>query len=187
MENQITTQPNVASIGRRFMAMLLDTLLIAIPATIANHIIPVLGGLLIVFLYAPVLESSEVRATLGKYWMGIQVCDLQGERISFRAACIRYFTKLVSAVFIFLGHAVALFTPKKQAVHDLLADTLVVYGRLEKSLFDSWLDQLKRIFGSEETNARDRLAELEKLQSLRDKGTLTQEEFDQEKQKLLNS
>lgn len=183
--NTEQTTPYYASIGRRFVAVLLDALILVIPAAMANHVIPVAGGILITFFYAPVLESSEVRATIGKHLMGIQVCDLAGRRISFRAAVIRYFMKIVSSVFLFLGHVVAFFTERKQALHDLVAETIVVYGRSEKSIFDAWMDQCKSIFGSQQVREASRLSELERLQALRERGALSEEEFQKEKKRVM--
>ncbi|MCM2322825.1 MAG: RDD family protein [Oligoflexia bacterium] len=181
------TSASYASISRRLLAMLLDALILVIPVAIASQLVPVLGGILIAFLYAPVLESSEARATIGKHLMGIQVADIAGERISFRAACIRYFLKIVSSVLLFIGHALALFTQRRQALHDLAAETIVVYGRLELSLFDAWLAQFKAIVGSRDSGVSkiDTLGELERLAALRDKGALTDAEFEAAKKRLL--
>jgi uncharacterized RDD family membrane protein YckC len=144
----ITQTSNLpSSIARRFGAEILDSLVIIIPALAVNHVIPVAGGLLVWFLYSPVFEASELRATVGKYWMGVQVTDLQGARITFRAAVLRNVLKFLSSTLIFLGHIVAFFTARKQAVHDLVADTVVVYGRSEAPIFESWADSLKEIFG----------------------------------------
>ena len=74
--------PAYASLGRRGAAFLIDSLILVIPCAVISHIIPAIGTLLVYFLYAPILEASEIRATLGKYALGIQVTDLTGKRIS---------------------------------------------------------------------------------------------------------
>lgn len=177
----------LASIGRRLGAMILDGVIVGVLSMILGHAIPVIGSLLVMAAYAPVLESSEVRATIGKHLMGIQVADLSGGRISFRTGLIRYVMKFVSSVLLFAGYFVAFFTEKKQTLHDLVAETVVVYGRSERPLVDAWLDQLKAIFRSDggKGDVARNLAELERLQALRERGALTEEEFQAQKRKLM--
>ena len=52
----------------------------------------------------------------------------RGQRISFAMANARFFGKAVSAVLLFSGFIMAGFTTRKQALHDLMAGTLVVRG-----------------------------------------------------------
>ncbi len=172
------------SISRRFVAFVIDAALLTIPCALTGHVIP---AALIALLYAPVLESSTVKATLGKHWMGIQVTDLSGRRISFGTALTRFLIKLVSAALAFLPYGLALFTQRKQALHDLVPDTIVIYGREESSVWDAWMDNLKALFrtASQKVDQNGRVSDLERLQSLREKGTLTEEEFQKEKEKIL--
>lgn len=81
---------------------------------------------LLTWLYFSLLESSPMRATLGKKVMGLRVVTEDGKRLSFLRATGRYFGKIVSAAIWMLGFIMAAFTSKKQALHDLLAGTLVV-------------------------------------------------------------
>src|SRR5437868_4893995 len=136
-----------SSISRRVVAVFLDSLILLIPAWIASHLLPVAGALAVALFYAPVLESSALRGTIGKYLMGIQVTDLSGRRISAKAAFLRAFIKAVSFLLCLLPFIPAIFTEKRQALHDMIADTIVIYGRNEMSVIDAWLDQLKSIFG----------------------------------------
>jgi uncharacterized RDD family membrane protein YckC len=78
-------------------------------------------------LYFSMLESSGMQATLGKKAVGIAVTDLQGQRISFLRALGRYLGKYISALILLIGFIMAGITEKKQALHDLMAGTLVVY------------------------------------------------------------
>ncbi len=181
-----------SSLGRRFVAVLLDALILMIPCAIAARILPVVGGVIIAFLYTPVFEASAAQATIGKQLMGIQVSDLNGRRISFRAAVVRFFMKFVSSVLFFLGYLIAVFTAKKQTLHDLVADTVVIYGRSEVALADAWMNEMRSLLGSKEAGrpCGSRSAtyeELEKLQSLRERGAITEEEFQREKARLLSS
>ncbi len=63
---------------------------------------------------------------LGKMAMKIYVTDLDGGRISFGTATIRHLCKIVSAFVLMIGFIMAGFTARKQALHDMLANTLVV-------------------------------------------------------------
>jgi uncharacterized RDD family membrane protein YckC len=135
-----------ASIGRRFAALLLDGLIMLVPAAVAHIMIPVAGGILIFLCYAPILESSELKATIGKHLMGIQVVSMSNRKIKFRVALIRNVFKIVSASLLFLGHIMAFFTKHRQALHDLVAETVVVYGRSNKPIVDAWLDSARAIW-----------------------------------------
>jgi uncharacterized RDD family membrane protein YckC len=83
-------------------------------------------GIVVAWLYHALLESSEKQATLGKMICKIRVIDLEGQRISFMRATGRYFSKFISAVILLIGYIMAGFTEKKQALHDLIAGTLVI-------------------------------------------------------------
>lgn len=76
--------------------------------------------------YFALMESSPLRATLGKLAIGIWVGDVRGDPISFTRASFRYWFKAISALSLALGYVIAAFTPRKQALHDLLAGTLVL-------------------------------------------------------------
>jgi uncharacterized RDD family membrane protein YckC len=83
-------------------------------------------GLLVHWLYFTLMESSPRQATLGKMVVGIIVTTCDGRRISFLRANGRYFGKLLSALIFGIGFLMAGFTRKKQALHDMLADSLVI-------------------------------------------------------------
>jgi uncharacterized RDD family membrane protein YckC len=78
------------------------------------------------WLYYSLLESSAWQATLGKKALGLEVTDLDGNRISFGRATGRFFAKFISSIILFIGYIMAGFTEKKQALHDILAGTLVI-------------------------------------------------------------
>ena len=77
-------------------------------------------------IYFAWMESSSWQATLGKKMLGIRVTDLGGRRISFARASGRYLAKLISSAVFCIGFIMAAFTEKKQALHDIIAGTLVV-------------------------------------------------------------
>jgi len=197
MNSNLTNYFNYASLGRRAIALILDGAILLIPAALAAGLLPIAGGLIAYLLYAPVFESSVLKATPGKYLVGIEVVDLSGERLKFRAALLRNILKAVSTALLFTGFILALFSDKKQTVHDLVAESIVIYGRTEVPMFEAWLDQLKSIFNDQaspgsradevytRSSPAGNLSDLERLQGLRERGALTEEEFQMQKKKLL--
>jgi len=84
-------------------------------------------GILAQWLYFAYLESGEKQATWGKQAMNIYVTDLAGNRLSFGRASLRYFGKIISGLIpLFIGYIMAGFTERKQALHDMIASTLVL-------------------------------------------------------------
>jgi uncharacterized RDD family membrane protein YckC len=86
------------------------------------------------WLYWALCESSGWQATLGKKVLGLTVTDLEGRRISFGRASGRFWAgRGVSSTIPYLGATYfavdcicAGFTAKKQAIHDMIASTLVL-------------------------------------------------------------
>jgi uncharacterized RDD family membrane protein YckC len=78
------------------------------------------------WLYFTLMESSSKQATPGKIVLGIVVSDIRGHRVSFARANARFFLKFLSGLLFNIGYIIAGFTERKQALHDLIADTLVV-------------------------------------------------------------
>lgn len=78
------------------------------------------------WLYFASFESSAWQATPGKRMMRLVVTDLEGRRITFARASGRFFGKFISQFLLFFGFVLAGFTPRKQALHDILAKCLVL-------------------------------------------------------------
>lgn len=105
---------------KRIFAAFIDIMLLSILLSFASA-----GGWASIFLsalYFIASESSTFQATPGKVILGLRVTDLQGRRLSFRAAAIRFALKLVASFFF----VVAFATERKQALHDLVAQSMVV-------------------------------------------------------------
>lgn len=140
-----------AGFWRRFAALLIDSMVLSIGGMLTGGIVGgiigfILGisgtdlatiqiicgavgyliGIVINWLYYTLMESSSKQATLGKMALGIVVSDLSGEKISFGKANGRYWGKLISLITLWVGFIMAGFTEKKQALHDMVAGTLVV-------------------------------------------------------------
>lgn len=77
-------------------------------------------------LYFTFMESSKYQATIGKIALGLIVTDLNGGKLDFSKAFIRNICKIISNVTMLIGYIMAGFTEKKQALHDMIASTLVV-------------------------------------------------------------
>jgi uncharacterized RDD family membrane protein YckC len=78
------------------------------------------------WLYESLMWSSGRQATLGKMALGLRVTDLYGRRISFARATGRHFAKIISGMTLLIGYIMAAFTERRQALHDMVAGTLVV-------------------------------------------------------------
>ena len=140
---------NYAGFWLRFAAAILDGIILYILGSIAGFIVGLiigilslgndpttlaallggLVGLIVGWLYHALQESSSYQATLGKRAVGIVVTDLDGQRISFGTATGRHFAKILSGLILLIGYIMAAFTEKKQALHDIMAGTLVVKKR----------------------------------------------------------
>lgn len=144
--NARTHAPRYGGFWRRLMAVLLDAILLYFPAATVRVLmgLPAINTfstmdadstaamtasvieLSIDWLYAALLIASSRRATLGMMVMDLQVCDVQGRRIGFLRATWRYFAQFLSLITAGLGYLMQLFTPRRQALHDLLSGTVVV-------------------------------------------------------------
>jgi uncharacterized RDD family membrane protein YckC len=84
-------------------------------------------ALLITWLYHAYFESSNWQATPGKRVLSIYVTDLSGQQISFLHATGRNFAKIITGLIpLGLGYIMAGFTERRQALHDMIASTLVM-------------------------------------------------------------
>ena len=84
--------------------------------------------LVVWWLYHALFESSAAQATPGKQVLGLKVTDIYGRRISFGRAAARTLAKVLSAITLGIGYAMAAFTLRKQALHDFVAETVVLKG-----------------------------------------------------------
>ena len=89
---------------------------------------------LVPLLYFTLLESSRWQATVGKRVCHLRVTGLDGQRITYWRALGRYAGKIVSYLTFCIGFMMAGWTTRKQALHDLMAETLVVRLRRPNDL-----------------------------------------------------
>lgn len=134
-----------AGFWKRYAAYFIDYILLTVVTLPLSMIINVMGvssgseGMqvaltLVVMLLSMVISigyyagfhASRGGATLGKMAVGIKVVRGTGERISFLRAFCRYLATIVSSLILMIGFIMAAFTERKQALHDMMCDTLVV-------------------------------------------------------------
>jgi uncharacterized RDD family membrane protein YckC len=80
----------------------------------------------LIIIYFAAMESSKYQATVGKIALGLKVTDSNGAKLDFVKALIRNVAKIISGMILCIGYIMAGFTEKKQALHDIIASTLVV-------------------------------------------------------------
>jgi uncharacterized RDD family membrane protein YckC len=80
----------------------------------------------VLLIYKAAMESSPRQASLGKLAFDLRVTCLEGERISLLRALARNVAQPLSALTLYAGFVMAAFTARRQALHDLIAGTLVM-------------------------------------------------------------
>ena len=116
-----------ASFGTRFVAALIDGILVGV----ANGLLTVVGvqyvGLLVSLAYFTYYEGGETGQTLGKRVMSIRVADIEtGAAIGYSRGFIRWISRFLSAIPLGLGYFWMLWDSEKQTWHDKLATCVVV-------------------------------------------------------------
>ena len=127
-----------AGFGRRFAAYAIDYVIVLLATAIFGAVATITGfgddsarlslaALVGYFLYCALLESSAWQATVGKRALGLKVTNARGERIGFARAAVRFAAKLLSVLTLCLGFLLIFMTQRRQALHDLIAGTLVAH------------------------------------------------------------
>ena len=83
-------------------------------------------GIVISIAYWSIMEASRLQATVGKLALGLIVTDAHGNRLNVGQAIVRNLSKILSSMILCIGYIMAGFTDKKQGLHDMIANTLVV-------------------------------------------------------------
>ncbi|MDZ7648689.1 MAG: RDD family protein [Cytophagales bacterium] len=81
------------------------------------------------------MESSKTQATIGKMALGLKVTDLEGNKLDFSKALIRSLCRLISNFTMLIGYKIAAFTENKQALHDMIAGTLVLKNKRQGAYY----------------------------------------------------
>jgi uncharacterized RDD family membrane protein YckC len=128
------TEPSLsgprADTGKRFLAYLIDAVILIIPIIIISAAAPDLArlvGLLVGLAYFVYFDGSPSGQTVGKRAMGIRVVDFQtGGPLDYGKAFIRYLGRIVASLVCLLGYFWAIWDPQHQGWHDKIAGTVVV-------------------------------------------------------------
>lgn len=190
---------------RRFVATFLDGLIMFIPAWVLGALMPYVGGIILGLIYKPVFEASALKGTPGKAMMGMIVVSESGERLTLKQAYIRYFCSILSGLVLCIGYLMNLFTAKRQTLHDMIAESVVINQEPpDLNYFQVWKQEIKILFDklsgdattvsnaassvspSISAQSADISKAIEDLHKLYQSGALSQAEYDAKKQELLN-
>ena len=80
-------------------------------------------------MYFPLMESSSMKATVGKILVNAIVSDIKGNRISFLRAVVRNLLKFSLLPCALVSVITIVVTRKKQSLHDLIIATTVTYEK----------------------------------------------------------
>lgn len=140
-EDHLKTQvlgvaPTYGGFWIRFLAYFVDGLILFVGCLVVGAAAAFAGDAFallatLVFLFGPILyfvalHASARQATYGKALVGLKVADNDGDRISFVRSLGRELSKIISAIPLMVGFLLAAFTARKQALHDMVASTVVV-------------------------------------------------------------
>ncbi len=93
------------------------------------------GAIIVMVLaYSILMESGATGATLGKRWMNIKVMDSMENQLSATQAVIRFIARLLSLAAFGIGFLIQPFTRQKQALHDIVASTVVIYANESRKI-----------------------------------------------------
>ncbi|VXA97250.1 Transporter [Luteimonas sp. 9C] len=153
----------LAGFRKRLAAYAIDALLLGIASALVGGLIYELLGvggfgrgiwmeqivvntvsLVLSTLYFAWFHAAYAMATPGKMAVGIKVVRLDGARISFGRGVGRYLATILSSLILMIGFLMAAFTQRKQALHDMVCDTLVV----DRWAFTDQPDRQRRDLGT---------------------------------------
>lgn len=128
-------QLEYVSVGPRFLAILIDSLIIGAVTGFLSFPFRYAPGAwggsvgLISILYYIVMEATQ-GATLGKMALGLRVVKVDGSPISWQESLIRNVLRIVDGLFFYLVGAILVWnSPLRQRLGDRAAGTVVVRRR----------------------------------------------------------
>ncbi|MGN0164411.1 MAG: RDD family protein [Candidatus Ornithomonoglobus sp.] len=131
---------NYADIGGRFLAMIIDGIILSAASVLLSLILSGIAGfggyMFTVWLYPLIsigyyvgFEGGAWHATIGKHVMGIMIVDQYGYGITYSKSVLRLLGKFVTSLTFGIGYLIAFFNDNKQALHDIIAGTYVMCDR----------------------------------------------------------
>jgi uncharacterized RDD family membrane protein YckC len=116
----LSTTVNILGLGERFDAFVGSTGLLAGISAVINGLVVVIGYLVLFWLLTG--------QTLGMMLLGLRVVSRTGGRVTFGRAILRIIGYILLPGIFFLGFLWILADDKREAWHDKLAGTYVVYA-----------------------------------------------------------
>ena len=131
MASSLSGSPDGVGLGQRLGAFALDALLVFV---VAGPLVAATGrtGAVLFFIVAPAIAAvfcwHRYGATPGKITFSARIVDARsGGKPSLARLVVRYLAYLASALPLFLGFAWIAIDRRKQALHDKIAGTRVIY------------------------------------------------------------
>lgn len=133
-----------AGVGMRFIAVLIDGLVITIPFVIVMTVViasatpnqnETLAPFLVLFIELFILVAwgayeiwfiGRFGATPGKMICKMKVVTPEGRAISYGRSTARFFAKQLSGMICYVGYIMALFDKDRQTLHDRICNTRVI-------------------------------------------------------------
>lgn len=119
--------PRAAGFWIRVASFLVDLAILVVPVLLIRDVVPLVGPLTTWWLYFAVSESSRWQGTVGKRLLRIRVTDVNGVQLRFGRSTARFFARFLSTLPLGAGYAMVALNANKQALHDFVASTRVVY------------------------------------------------------------
>jgi uncharacterized RDD family membrane protein YckC len=119
----------LASIGSRFVASLIDGILLSFTVGLVVAIVfrnNVAISMILYFAYFGYFWTQRDGQTLGKQAMDIKIIKMDGSPITWTDALVRYIGSFISSLALGLGYIWAIFDENNQTWHDKMAKTYVV-------------------------------------------------------------
>ncbi|MBC7869206.1 MAG: RDD family protein [Chitinophagaceae bacterium] len=120
----------LADIGERFIALVIDSIIVGIIGGVFGASGNWWGGGLVGFLIGAVYQwyflTQQNGQTLGKKVMNIRVIKTDGGPIRDADAVLRFIGYYINSVIIGIGWIWALFDKENRGWHDLIANTYVI-------------------------------------------------------------
>jgi uncharacterized RDD family membrane protein YckC len=120
-----TTTGELADLGSRFAAALLDGLILLIPIVfVAFVFLP--AAYASSFFYSWLMLGLNDGRTIGKHVLGIRIVRADGGPIDLGTAAARSGMAIVSSLILYVGYLWAIWDPERRTLHDIVADTRAV-------------------------------------------------------------
>lgn len=149
-ENERSERLPYAGFAKRLGAFLVDAVIVFLPCFLIAIVVVLASSLqkdrvvvaltelflqafiaIVPAVYAGLFESSSWQATPGKKLFKIKVVDLSGKRCTFARAISRNLAFAVSDLSLGLGYLLMLKSKRKQCLHDMVANCLVLESKQE--------------------------------------------------------